>query len=160
MTKEELIHLTLKSLSESLRTTPENFRLEDPSAGPTTSGATFPGPTIIWQFRLEIEKDKFIQDPLNSVKTIIVTHNKIARRLECYIYNREVNNLNHAMMAEAQATITYHDFIHPLFYRTFRQFMKLRSDLIKRKNEKEFIDYMRRLNGIFPTVHEDDIFGK
>jgi len=158
MTKEELIHLTLRSLSESLRTTPENFRLEDPSTGQTTNGAAFPGPTIIWQFRFEIEKDKYIQDPLNSVKTIIVCYNKMAKQLQCYIYNREVNNLNHAMMAEAQAVITYHDFIHPMFFRTYRQFMKLRKQLIKSRNEKEFIDYMKRLNGIFPATHEDDLF--
>lgn len=160
MTKEELIHLTLKSLAESLKTTPGNFRLEDSSVNPVTTGGVFPGPTIIWQFRVEIEKETYIQDPLNAVKTIIVTYNKISKQLQCFIYNREVNNLNHAVMAEAHATITYHEFLHPMFYRSYRQFMQLRANIIKRRNEKEFIDYMKRLNNIFPHVHEDDIFGK
>lgn len=158
MTKEELIHRTLKQLSESLKTTPDNFRLEDPSTGATTNGAVFPGPTIIWQFRVQIEENKFIQDPMNAVKTIIVTYNKLAKQLQCYIYNREVNNLNHAMMAEAQAIITYNEYLPIFFNRTYRDFMSLRKDLIKRKEEKEFLDYMRRLNGIFPATHEDEIF--
>lgn len=156
MTKEELVHITLKQLTESLKQTPENFRFEDPSI--SSSNGNFPGPTIIWQFRVEIEQDKFIIDPLNSVKTIIVTYNKMAKKLECYIYNREVNSLNHAMMAEAQASITYHDLIPLFFNRTYRQFMKLRKALLKRKNDKEYMDYMKRLNGIFPATHEDDIF--
>lgn len=156
MTKEELVHLTIKQLSESLRSTPENFRLEDPTKG-NTSGS-YPGPTVIWQFRVELEENKFIPDPLNAVKTIIVTYNTMARQLNCYIYNREVNNLNHAMMAEAQATITYHEWIHPLFFRTYRQFRSLVKQLEKRRHEKEYIDYMKRLNGIFPATHEDELF--
>lgn len=156
MTKEELVHVTLKQLSESLKTTPENFRLEDPSTGSTNG--SFPGPTIIWQFRVEVEENKFIPDPLNSVKTIIVTYNKLARQIQCYIYNREVNNLNHAMMAEAQATVTFNEWIPPFLHRTHRQFMKLRKELLKRRHDKEFMDYMKRLNGIFPATHEDDIF--
>lgn len=158
MTKEELIHLTLKQLSASLKTSPDNFRLEDPSLGPTTSNGAFPGPTVIWQFRLQIEENRFIADPLNSVKTIIVTYNKLAKQLQCYIYNREVNNLNHAIMPEAQATITYNDFIPTICYRTHRQFMALRQELIHKREEKEYIDYMRRLNGIFPATHEDELF--
>jgi hypothetical protein len=158
MTKEELIHITLKQLSESLKITPENFRLEDASIGLTTSGSSFPGPTIVWQHRVKIDEDKFIQDPLNSVKTIIVTYNKINKQLQCYIYNREVNNLNHAIMAEAQVSITYPDLIPTVFYRTHRQFMTLREELIRQKNQKEYIDYLRRLNGIFPATHEDEIF--
>lgn len=156
MTKEELIHLTLKQLSESLKTTPENFRFEDPSMGQTNG--SFPGPTIIWQFKVKLEEDRFIADPLNSVKTIIVTYNKIARQLQCYIYNREINNLNHAVMAEAQAVVTYHDYVPVLLHRTYRQFMSLRRDLLKRRNDKEYMDYMKRLNGIFPSTHEDELF--
>lgn len=154
MTKEELVHITLKQLSESLKSTPENFRLEDSGS----NSGSFPGPTIIWQHKVEIEENKYIPDPLNSVKTIIVTYNKMAKQLQCYIFNREVNNLNHAMMSDAQALITYHEWLHPLFYRTFRQFTSLRNALVKRKHEKEYIDYMRRLNGIFPTTGDDELF--
>lgn len=156
MTKEELVHITLKQLSESLKTTPENFRLEDSSVAPTT--ASFPGPTIIWQFKVQVDDDKYILDPLNSVKTIIITYNKIAKQLQCYIYNREVNSLSHSMTAEAQVTIEYNSFIPAWFYRTHRQFMSIRESLLKRKMEKEYIDYMRRLNSIFPSTHEEDLF--
>lgn len=157
MTKEELIHITLKQLRESLKTSPENFRLEDPSIAPT-SNSSFAGPTIIWQFRVKVDEDRYVPDPLNSVKTIIVTYNKMAKKLECYIYNREVNNLNHAMMPEAQALITFSDWLPVFFNRTYRQFMDIRQGLIKRRNEKEYTDYMRRLNGIFPATHEDELF--
>jgi len=156
MTKEELVHQTLKQLSESLKLTPENFRLEDPSSGVVTG--SFPGPTIVWQFRVQVGEDRYVPDPLNPVKTIIVTYNSVAKQLQCYIYNREVNSLNHAMMADAQATVSYGEWFHPLFYRTYREFVMLKRRLLKRKNEKEFLDYMKRLNNIFPSTHEDDIF--
>jgi hypothetical protein len=156
MTKEELVYITLKQLGESLKRSPENFRLEDHSVAPASGN--FPGPTIVWQFRIQLEEDKFIPDPLNSVKTIIVTYNKIAKQLQCYIYNREVNSMNHAMMADAQVTLTYHEFVPQVFYRTYRQFAGIRRALLKRKHDKEYLDYMKRLNNIFPATHEDDIF--
>lgn len=156
MTKEELVYITLRSLIESLNNQPDNFRLEDPSLGSTNG--SFPGPTVIWQFRFKLEEDKYIPDPLNSVKTIIVSYNKVAKQLQCYIYNREVNNLNHAMMADAQATIVYHEWLHPMFFRTYREFSSLRKSLLKIRYEKEYLDYMKKLNNIFPTTHEEDIF--
>lgn len=158
MTKEELIHITLRQLSESLKTSPENFRLEDISVAPVTGNSSFPGPTIIWQFKVRVDEDKYLPDPLNSVKTIIVTYNKMAKQLQCYIYNREVNNVNHAIMAEAQAMVQYNEFFPAFFNRTYRQFMTLRQSLINRRNEKEYADYLRRLNGIFPATHEDELF--
>lgn len=155
MTKEELVFLTLRQLRDSLKTSPENFRFEDPSA---SSNGSFPGPTVIWQFRLKIEEDKYISDPLNSTKTIIVTYNNVAGQLECYIYNREVNNLNHAIMADAQAKIKFNQYIPLMFYRSYREFSALKKSLISNKNSKEFSDYMKRLNGIFPGTHEDELF--
>lgn len=156
MTKEELVHITLRSLIESLKNQPDNFRFEDPSI--STSSGSFPGPTVIWQFRFKLEEDKYIPDPLNSVKTIIVSYNKMAKQLQCYIYNREVNSLHHSIMADAQATITYHEWFHPMFFRTYRQFASLRKSLLKIKSEKDYLDYMKKLNSIFPSTHEDDIF--
>lgn len=155
MTKEELVYLTLTQLTESLRIQPENFRLEDPALG--TVGGNFHGPTIIWQFKIT-SNGVVIPDPLNNTRTIIVTYNKLGRQLQCYIYNREVNNLNHAIMADAQAAITFHDLIHPLFYRVYRQFMSLRKELIQMKYEKESLDYVKKLNSIFPATNEEDIF--
>ncbi len=158
MTKEELVYLTLRQLSESLKTHPENFRLEDPSIGSGTGNAAFPGPTIIWQFKVKVSDNELIPDPFNATKTIIITYNKIAKQIHCHIYHREVNNLNHAIMPEAQATIQFHDYLPLFFHRTYREFKSLRTNLIKRRNEKEYIDYMRRLHGIFPSIHEEELF--
>lgn len=156
MTKEELVYITIKQLRESLKSSPENFRFEDPSI--SVANGNYPGPTVIWQFRVEIEENRYISDPLNSVKTIIVTYNKLGRQLQCYIYNREVNSLNHAMMADAQAAISFHDWLSPMFYRSYREFMKLRKSLLKRRNDKEYLEYMKKLNNIFPTTGVDDLF--
>lgn len=156
MTKEELAHFTLRQLTESLKRSPENFRLEDPTLG--SINGSFPGPTVIWQFRVQLEENKYIQDPLNSMKTIIVTYNQLAKQLQCYIYNREVNTLNHTMTADAQATVAYNKHIPVWFNRSHRQFMRLRKALLKRKTEKDYVDYMKRLNDIFPATHEDDLF--
>ena len=154
MTKEELIHITLKQLSENLKSSPENFRLEDAELGTPTG--SFPGPTIVWQFKVKVKEDTYIQDPLNATRTIIVTFNKIAKQLSCLIYFREVNTLNQSVMPDTQAMFQCSEF--PILNRTYRQFMKVRQQLIKQRREKEFMDYMRKLNNIFPSTHEDDIF--
>lgn len=155
MTKEELIHITLKQLSESYRLTPENFRLEDPELGQTQGN--FPGPTIIWQFRIQMKDGQIIQDPNNTCKTIIVTYNRIAKQLSCHIYFREVNSVNSAIMPESQVVIQLSEFM-PYLNRTYRQFMELRGILIQARKEKDFVDYLQKLNKIFPSTHEDDLF--
>lgn len=155
MTKEELVHFTLKQLSESLITTPENFRFEDPSQ-PTTNGA-FPGFTVIWQFKVKLDEDKFISDPLNTTKTIIVTYNKMARQISCFIYNREVNNFNHNITPEVTAVVQFNTHIPLIFNRTHREFINLKQSLIKRRNEKEFMDYMKKLQAIFPSLGDDEL---
>lgn len=151
MTKEELVHLTLKQLTESLKLSPENFRLEDSQS---LSGS---GPTILWQHKVQLDDNKYVSDPMNCVRTIIVSYNTVAKQLSCYIYNREVNNINLSFNADAQATINY-GLMPPFIHRTYRQFSKLKKSLIDSKNEKEYLDYMRRLNNIFPATHEDDLF--
>ena len=156
MTKEELVYLTIKQLNESLPLSPENFKLEDPSLGQVSG--SFPGPTVIWQFKVKLADNTYISDPLNSVKTIIVSYNIVAKQLHCYIYNREVNSLSHAIMADVQSAVHFGDWIPPWCFRSFREFQKLRKSLIEQRNQKEFIDYMKRLNDIFPATHEDEIF--
>lgn len=154
MTKEELIHLTLKQLSDSLASTPGNFRLEDPEIAPMNG--TFPGPTVVWQFKVELNPGSYVQDPLNANRTIIVTYNKIAKQLSCLIFFREVNSMSHSIMPESQAVQQFCDF--PMIHRNYRQFMKLRGKLLAKKREQEYLDYLKKLNNIFPSTHVDDIF--
>ena len=154
MTKEELIHITLRQLIESFKVSPDNFRLDDTELGHTNG--LFPGPTIIWQFKVKIKEDTYIQDPLNASRTIIVTYNKIAKQLSCAIYFREVNEKSSHITPDTEATLQCYQF--PILNRTYRQFRKIREMLVKQRREKEFIDYMRKLNNIFPSVHEEDIF--
>ena len=80
----------------------------------------------------------------------------MAKQLSCLIYFREVNTLNQSVMPDTQALVQCSEI--PILNRTYRQFMKIRQQLIKQRREKEFIDYMRKLNNIFPSTHEDDIF--
>lgn len=154
MTKEELIYITLKQLSESYKISPDNFRLEDSSVGPTNG--TFPGPTIVWQFKVKLNENEYIQDPLNATRTILVTWNEMAKQISCHIYYREVNSMSHAIMADSQAMFQCCNF--PILNRTYRKFLKIRKKLIKARREKEYMDYMRKLNNIFPSLHEEELF--
>jgi hypothetical protein len=153
--KEEMIYITLKQLEDSLKIAPENFRLEDPELGPVNG--SFPiDPILSWQLKLKIKEDTYIQDPLNAARTIIVTYNKMAKQLSCYIYFREVNSLNRAVMADSQVTLQCYNI--PILNRSYRKFQKIRKQLIKLHREKEFLDYMKKLNNIFPATHEDELF--
>lgn len=154
MTKEELVYITLKQLSENLKTSPENFRLEDPELG--SSVGSWPGPSIVWQFKFKVKENEYIQDPLNATRTIIVTYNKMAKQLNCMIYYREVNSLGSNYAPETQAMVQCFEI--PSFNRTYREFNRVKKLLIKARREKEFLDYMKKLNNIFPSTHEDDLF--
>lgn len=154
MTKEELIHLTLKQLSESLKLSPENFRLEDPELG--IMSGSFPGPTIVWQFKVQLKDGQFIPDPLNATRTIMVCYNKLANNLSCYIFLREINSISANVTPDSQASIDLLNF--PILNRTYRQFQSIRKNLIQQKREKEYVDYLRKLNNIFPATHEDELF--
>lgn len=153
MQKEELIYLTLKQLLYSLDSSPQNFRLEDPELG--SNNGHFPGPTIIWQFKCEIQPGVLIQDPLNASRTIIVTYHKLSNNISCHIYFREVNSMNSAIMADSQAVQPLHKF--KIVNRNWRLFEKLRKKLIKMKREQEYIDYLKKLNNIFPSTHIDEL---
>jgi phenylalanine-4-hydroxylase len=154
MTKEELVHLTLNQLSDNLSSSPQNFRLEDSEIAPITSG--FLGPTIVWQFKVETDPGSYIQDPLNATRTIIVTYNDLTKQICCHIYFREINSFHHSCTPDSQATIQLYDF--PIIHRTYRQFRKLRNRLLKRKREQEYLDYLKKLNNIFPSTHVDELF--
>jgi hypothetical protein len=153
MIKEELVYLTLQQLSESLKSSPENLRLEDSAIGPMNGN--FLGPTLIWQFKVETKPGTYIPDPLNASRTVLVTYNKVGNQLSCMIYFREVNSINHAMMADAHATIDL--FQIPWFNRSYRKFMEIRSKLIDQKREKDYVEYLKKLNNIFPSTHIDEI---
>jgi len=64
--------------------------------------------------------------------------------------------MSHAVMADTQAIVQCCEF--PILNRTYRKFMKVRDKLIKQRKEKEFIDYMKKLNKIFPSTHEEELF--
>lgn len=153
MTKEELVHLTLRQLSDSIKTSPENFRLEDPELGQTNGN--FLGPTILWQFKVQTQPGTYIVDPLNANRTVIVTYNKVSQQISCMIYFREVNTISHAIMADSSATVQL--FHIPIFNRTYRQFMNLRKILVDRKREQEYVEYLKKLNNIFPATHTDEL---
>lgn len=154
VTKEELIYLTLRQLRNSLSASPENFRLEDTEIGFTNS--SFTSPTIIWQFKIKLKENEYVQDPLNPTRTIIVTYNRIKRELSCNVYFREVNSINYAITPETQAAFKCCQL--PILNRSYRQFMHIRKILIKQKRDKDFVNYMQKLNNIFPSIHEDELF--
>ena len=150
-----MVYTTLKQLEDSLKTSPENFRIEDPVLGPL-SGSFPVDPILTWQLKVKIKEDTYIQDPLNAARTIIVTYNKITKQLTCYIYFREVSSFNRAVMADSQ--VTFQCYKIPILNRSYRKFQKIRKQLIKQHREKEFLDYMKKLNSIFPATHEDELF--
>lgn len=149
MTKSELISITLKQLEERLKTHPECFKLEDPTIGSTT----FTCPTIIWQFKVEVD-NKIINDPNNAPRTIVVSYNKYHKQLSCAIYMREVNTVSNSIMADATVQV---NFSYPLLNKPFHQWRRLRKALIKRHKEKLNIDYLSKLTGIFPDTFEDEL---
>ncbi len=151
MTKDELVLITLKQLEESFKNSPECFHLDDSEIGQTN----YPGPTIIWKFRVELD-GKTIQDPNNATRTVIVTYNNMAKQLTTYIFFREVNNISNTIMADAVATTKYSEW--PWLHKSYRKFNNLRKALLQKHREQENIEYIKKLSSIFPSTFEDDLF--
>ena len=152
MTKEDLIYLTIKQLKDSFRSSPECLTIEDLEVGNTQ----YPGSTIIWKHMVELG-GKMIQDPNNATRTIVLTYNTMAKQLTASIYFRDISNFNHNIMADASTTYTYKYW--PNLYKSYRMFMKLRSKLISKHQDKLNMDYIKKLTNIFPTAGDDDLIG-
>jgi hypothetical protein len=149
MTKEELIHITLKQLIESFKVSPECFQTE----ACDSSGRTPIGPMILWRFRVELEGNN-IPDPNNPSKTILVVYNEMAKTLTCNIFLRDVPDFNKAIMADGDATI---HLTFPFLNRSYREFKDLRKRILRRKLELKGMEYLNKLRSIFPTTHDDDL---
>ena len=152
MTKEELVELTLKQLSDNLDSCPDCFELfEDPEWPEANVTKTYC--TIMWKFMVEIG-DQNYPDPNNSPRTIIVTYSFSAKKLSCYIFFREVDSPNKAMMADAGVEITYKI---PILNRSYRVFTRLRKSLIRLLKEDDNLDYLKKLNSIFPAALDHNL---
>jgi hypothetical protein len=149
MTKEEVMCATLKQLSDSLSTSSERFKLEDPEIG---GECTFPGPTIIWKFEVEVN-GHCIQDPNNAPRTIVITYNSMGRTLSCAIYMRDVSSYS---STSPDAIIKVHYDIWCYFYKSYWRFMKLRKRLIDIHRNKTNLLFLKKLNAIFPTALDEN----
>lgn len=149
MTKEEVMCATLKQLSDSLRISPERFKLEDPEVGE----CTFPGPTIIWKFKVELD-GQYIQDPNNAPRTIIVTYNSMGRTLSCAIYLRDIGSYTN-MAPDALIKVNYNVWCY--FYKSYWRFMKLRKQLIEVHKNNTNLHFLKKLNSIFPSALDENI---
>lgn len=152
MTKEDLLNVTLKQLEESFRCSPECFQLEDPELK-TKNSSTFTGPTIIWKFRVDIG-GTYYPDPNNASRTIIVTYTSAFKQMSCHIFFREVNSIGSAFTSDTEVTVQYNI---PLLNESYRRFMRLKKKLIKKRRDKENMEYLNKLSSIFPTTFDDDL---
>jgi hypothetical protein len=153
MTKDDLLSITLDQLLDAFKRTPECFELMDREIDPNMS---LIGPTIKWSFKLDLD-GMIIPDPNNAARTIIISYNDMGKQLSCHIFFREVNAANQAIMADAQATAKY---AFPILSSSYRKFHKLRNKLIRRHRDKENDRFLRKLQSIFPTTFDNDIFGE
>jgi hypothetical protein len=149
MTKEELIYITLKQLSESFKLSPECFQVDQESASSFSTSSL----GILWRFRVEVD-GKNIPDPNNANRSVVVTYNETTKQLSCLIYFRDVDSLNRALMPDAESTIT---LSIPIFSRSYRKFYFLRKKILKRKLNISGMDYLSKLRSIFPTTHDDEL---
>lgn len=154
MTKEELVCLTIKQLKEGFKKHPECLQLEDPELGKTNYGNS----TIIWRFKVEIDGTLY-NDPNNNSRTVIISYSKLERKINASIYLRDVGTASQSIMPDASASISYHEHLPLFLYKSYRDFMYLRKQLIDRQKEKENIDFVKKLTSVFPGTFEDDILG-
>ncbi|MEM4726288.1 MAG: hypothetical protein QXG63_05050 [Nitrososphaerales archaeon] len=153
MTKKDLLLLTLKQLKESFDLAPECLALE----GIDDKNGKLFSPTIVWRRLVELEDNKLIQDPNNAARTVIVTYNKITQQMTANIYFRDVVSLSTNIVPDATVSVVYKYW--PYLYKSFRIFMGLTTKLQQRRQNKQHIDYMRKLASIFPTAGDNDLMG-
>jgi len=153
MTKDELIQLTIKQLNESLNSSPECFELLEDPLWPILD-TTKSYITIVWRLKIDINGDTYL-DPNNSPRTIILSYSFFSKKLSCYIYFRDVDSPHKAIMADAAIDVAYK---FPIFNKSYRKFKKFRTNLINKIKEKEQLDYLKKLNCIFPAALDEKLF--
>lgn len=157
MTKEELIALTLKQLSENIINAPECFELESNEVNPTRS---YMSVSIIWRPRVNLDGTT-IADPTNNPRTVIVSFNTNLKEIGCYIFLKDIGSTSAAssVIAEASAHQRFGDF--PLWlYKNYRQFNKLKKQLIAVYVDRDNAKYLNKLCSVFPGTFEEDLLGK
>lgn len=153
MTKDELIQLTIDQLSESLNSSLVCFELHEDPVWPYIDPSKY-YTTILWKFKVEVDGNA-IPDPNNSPRTIILGYCHSTKQLSCQIFFRDVESPNKAIMADATVRMTYKV---PMLNKSYRKFSKLRKTIIKRLKEKDQLDYLKKLNSIFPTALDENLF--
>lgn len=156
MTKEDLLYLTLKQLKDSFKTSPECLTLEESYVSVSSSYTSDLGPIITWRRMIEID-GKTIRDPNNAPRTIILVYNKLTKQLTANIYFGDIHTFNSSIIPDASVSFKYKFW--PYLYKSYRDFMSLRSKLIARHNNRQNIDYMNKLSSIFPAAGDDDLIG-
>ena len=151
MTKEELMIITLKQLKDSAKHSPECLSLEDPELG--HSGHS--GISIMWKFRVEVDGNT-IQDPNNAARTVIISYNKFHKQMIAQIFFREIYNANTAIMPDAIVIVKYKRW--PFLYKSYRDFRSLRKLILKSHFGRQSINYLKKLNSIFPSALDDHLF--
>lgn len=151
MKKEALLDLTIKQLTESLSNSPECFELfEDPEFSSGSGLYT----VIVWKFKVIVD-GSHIPDPNNSPRTIMISYSYKARSLRCDIFLRDVDNPRTAIMSDAFIEIHYKV---PFLNLSYIRFKKFRRMLINKIKQRENIDYIKKLNSIFPSILDDNLF--
>lgn len=153
MTKDDVLRITLKELINAYERAPECFEIIDKEIDPNLSTLNT---TIKWSFKVKLQ-DEIIDDPNNASRTVILSYNPVSRQLSCSIFFREISNMHHAILSDANASVEYR---FPILHKNYRQFRQLRRNILAYRKRTENDKFLNKLGSIFPSIFEDDIFGR
>ena len=145
MTKDELMQLTIKQLTEYFYAHSECFNLESPTF--ISSSAVAQNPTIIFQSQI---------NPINASRSMTLAYDPLLKTMTCQIFFRQIA---HANATNPDATICI-SIEYKWFSKSYWMYRKLHKQVAEKLAIQKHNEYLDKLHSVFPGSYDDYIFGK
>lgn len=154
MQKSEIINLVLEHLASVFNQNPDAFVYFSDESEYSNNGAEY----IAWQ-SLVIHQDYGMTDPNVANKSILIKFSKNKGTMSLFIFSKGFNTIKELEASKIDSSIEIKKMFMK-FRRTYKKFNKLRKLISERDKKKENEVFMRRLTSVFPSLLDDEIFGK
>lgn len=154
MQKSEIISLVLEHLANIFNQNPDAFVYFSDESEYTTNGAEY----VAWQSTMA--SDNYgVFDPNNVNRSILVKFSRHRGTMSLFLFSRGFSTIKELEGSKVDSSLEIKRFLIKLRspYKKFKKLKKLISDRDKKKENEAF---MRRLTSVFPSLLDDEIFGR
>jgi hypothetical protein len=150
MVKSEILDLVLDYLIEDFRYNPDSLVFHT-DCSEYSSKAEY----IAWQ----INKVDSAMTNIEPNKSILITFSPNRGSIALFLFNKNFNSIKELEGNKYDSAIEVKKILIRLSA-PYKKFKKLKKMIIERDKKRENEAFMKKLNSFFPTILDDEIFGR